>query len=117
VHQAVSKKRPKSPKLDIPFIRENFIDNDTGKFTQPCTLGIEIPDKDDWLIVCQYGILVLACFNSLMEVTQFLRSGRRYLNWSNLFDWVVYVMAILLVLDVGAGATDTGIRTVSTHCI
>ena len=42
-----------------------------------------------------------------------LQTWPRYIQWTNLFDWAVYSLAIILVIDVGADSQETGIRTVS----
>ena len=41
-----------------------------------------------------------------------LQTWPRYIQWTNLFDWIVYSMAIALVVDVDIESTETGIRTV-----
>lgn len=39
-----------------------------------------------------------------------LQTGRRYFQWTNLFDWIVYIMAFLLVFDFADDAFKTGVR-------
>ena len=42
-----------------------------------------------------------------------LQSGSRYLQWTNLFDWLVYILAFLTVYDIESGTSLTGKRSVS----
>ena len=42
----------------------------------------------------------------------FFQTSSRYIQWTNVFDWVVYVMSIIIVLDIGD--YSNGLRTVSS---
>ena len=42
-----------------------------------------------------------------------LQSGSRYLQWTNLFDWLVYILAFLTVYDIESGTSLTGKRSAS----
>ena len=53
------------------------------------------------------GILVIAGVNLLLEITQWLRTGRRYLQWTNVFDWSVYILAIIIAFEFEDGGAKT----------
>lgn len=72
-------------------------------------------DNPDWNkktieYLCQYGIMVLVAINLVLEILEFYRARSRYFSWKNMFDWLVYVMAFLLVFDITANAPYTGER-------
>ncbi len=58
--------------------------------------------------------MALAGLEILLELVQFFRAGRRYFQWTNFFDWIVYVFSFLFVLDLKEDAGDTGVREVRT---
>ncbi|TRY67514.1 hypothetical protein TCAL_06427 [Tigriopus californicus] len=60
--------------------------------------------------ICQYGIMTLVGINLILEILEFYRARSRYFSWKNMFDWLVYVMAFLLVFDIKANAPYTGER-------
>jgi len=40
------------------------------------------------------------------------QTGRRYMQWTNFFDWLTYIFSLLLVVDIREGANSTGAREV-----
>ena len=44
-----------------------------------------------------------------------LQSGSRYLQWTNLFDWLVYILAFLTVYDIESGTSLTVSFTTPKH--
>lgn len=72
-----------------------------------------IREKTTAQAVCQYGIIGLVAINVLLELMQWYRSGIRYFQWTNLFDWVVYILSFILVFDIKTYSPQTGLREVS----
>ena len=44
---------------------------------------------------------------------QIYNAKLHYLGWENLIEWIVYITALLLVIDFNGCQEDTGIRFVS----
>jgi len=63
------------------------------------------------MYISQYGIIGLSSLQLILELIQAFRTWPRYIQWTNLFDWIVYSMAIILVVDVETDSFETGIRT------
>ena len=68
------------------------------------------PEKGPYLYFAQFGIYALVGLNMFLELVQLCRTGRRYFQWTNLFDWIVYILSFLLVFDFGDDAFKTGLR-------
>ncbi len=49
------------------------------------------------------------------STVQLFQAGKRYWQWSNLFDWIVYIFSFLLVFDITQETRDTGVREARTQ--
>ncbi|CAL1538524.1 unnamed protein product, partial [Lymnaea stagnalis] len=57
-----------------------------------------------------YVIIVLAAFNMLKELLQIYQSKLNYIGLTNLIEWVVYLTAVLLVINYNDCQKETGYR-------
>lgn len=49
-----------------------------------------------------------------MQMLQFYQAKLAYLGWTNLIEWIIYITAILLVVDLGPCQEITGYKDVSS---
>ncbi len=47
-----------------------------------------------------------------LQLFQIYNAKMNYLGWENLIEWIVYISALLLVIDFNGCQEDTGIRFV-----
>ena len=65
-------------------------------FTSSPTIAVTI------FRIASFGAIGLGL---LIEVSQIIRSKARYVNLRNLVDWLLYLLSILLLLDIGVYET------------
>ncbi|XP_064627394.1 transient receptor potential cation channel subfamily A member 1 homolog isoform X2 [Lineus longissimus] len=61
--------------------------------------------------ICKYAIMVLAGVQVIREVFQIYQAKANYFGFENLIEWVTYVSALLLVIDIESPCqAETGYR-------
>ena len=68
-------------------------------FTSSPTIAVTI------FRIASFGAIGLGL---LIEVSQIIRSKARYVNLRNLVDWLLYLLSILLLLDIGVYEVGEG---------
>ena len=68
-------------------------------FTSSPTIAVTI------FRIASFGAIGLGL---LIEVSQIIRSKARYVNLRNLVDWLLYLLSILLLLDIGVYEAGEG---------
>ncbi|KAF8571182.1 hypothetical protein P879_06172 [Paragonimus westermani] len=60
--------------------------------------------------VPKYGVMILAIVNLLLELTQLIRSRRKYFDLDNLLEVSIFVLALVTTVDTNWCMRETGVR-------
>ena len=91
--------------MNTADIKANAEEEDRKRFLMP-----EVFTSSPTIAVTIFRIasFVAIGLGLLIEVSQIIRSKARYVNLRNLVDWLLYLLSILLLLDIGVYEVGEG---------